>query len=128
VPEKPVKPTGSAKGHIHRDYTYSSSTADIDDDRVFYIFDWGDGTYSFTDWYNSGETASMSHNWSEKGNYNIRVKSIDDHNGKSDWSDSLPITIPRNVKSNSLLLKFMERLFQRFPNAFPILRHLIVQQ
>lgn len=128
VPEKPVKPTGLAKGRIHKDYTYSSSTTDIDDDRVFYIFDWGDGNFGFTDWYNSGETASLSHNWSEKGSYNIRVKSIDDHNGESNWSDSLPITIPRNVNSNSLFLKFIERLFQRFPNAFPILRYLIVQQ
>ncbi|MCX6668175.1 MAG: PKD domain-containing protein [Euryarchaeota archaeon] len=119
APYTPVTPSGPAKGRINKEYTYSSSTTDIDDDRVFYIFDWGDDSYGFTDWYNSSEVASLSHNWSKKGNYNIRVKSIDEHNGESAWSDPLAIRVPRYGPSMTLL----EKLFERFPNAFPILRH-----
>jgi len=127
VPEIPAKPSGSTKIRIHKDYTYSSSTTDVDDNRVFYIFDWGDGIYGFTDWYDSGDIASISHNWSKKGTYNVRVKAVDEHNGEGSWSDPLPIKVPRDARFNSLLVSFIERLLQRFPNAFPILRHLATQ-
>jgi len=125
APYKPVKPSGSTNIRVHKDYTYSSSTTDIDDDRVFYIFDWGDGSYGFTDLYNSGETASMSHNWSKKGNYNVRVKAIDEHNGEGDWSDPLAIRVPRY--RTTPLLTILEKLLERYPNAFPILRQLLNQ-
>lgn len=120
APDKPTKLAGPARGSLNKEYTYFSSTTDNDQDRVFYIFDWGDGTFNFTDWYEPDETASFSHSWSKKGSYNLRIKAIDDHGAESAWSDPLPIKMPRVRNSNLLIM----RLLERFPNAFLLLRYL----
>jgi hypothetical protein len=88
-----------------------------------YLFDWGDGNLS--GWlgpYNSGEIAEASHIWKEEGDYQIRVKAKDDHGVQSEWSDPLPISMPKNKKLiNSLFFDLLER----FPQFFPILRTLL---
>ena len=96
-PNKPNKPSGPTSGKAGTSYTYSTSTTDPDGDQVYYWFDWGDGTNS--GWlgpYNSGQTVSASHTWSEKGSYNIKVKAKDTNDAESDWSDPLPITMPKS--------------------------------
>jgi hypothetical protein len=121
-PNKPSKPSGSAKGKINIEYTYTSSTTDVNGDQIYYWFDWGDGANS--GWigpYASGATASAKHKWSVKGTYQIKVKAKDIYGAESTWSDPLPVSMPRTISVNSLFMKFLER----FPNAFPILRHLI---
>ncbi len=94
APGKPSTPSGPTTGKINVSYTYPSSTTDIDGDRIQYIFDWGDGTLTWTGWYNSGEIANASHVWYEKGTYSIRVKAIDEHGAESEWSDPLPVKVP----------------------------------
>ncbi|MCX6664239.1 MAG: PKD domain-containing protein, partial [Euryarchaeota archaeon] len=99
------------------------STTDIDGDQIYYLFDWGDGNDS--GWmgpYNSGDICKESHIWSTKGNYAVKVKAKDTFGAESPWSDPLPITMPYSYNPIQL---FLELLFQRFPNAFPILRHLL---
>jgi hypothetical protein len=91
---------------------------------VYYLWDWGDGNNS--GWlgpYSSGITVIAWHIWETKGNYVIKVKAKDKHGAESNWSDPLPITMPYSF--NKPILKFLELLFERFPNAFPILRHLL---
>ena len=130
-PDKPSTPTGPTSGAVGTEYTYNSSTTDPDGDQIYYNFSWGDNTYS--DWvgpYNSGQTGSASHTWSTQGTYDIKVKAKDDPNGdgdlsdgaESEWSDPLPVTMPR---SRTLYHPLLLRLFERFPNAFPILRYLL---
>jgi len=122
-PEKPSKPQGPTSGTAGVEYTYTTSTTDPDDDQIHYKWDWGDGTYS--DWlgpHDSGEIVSANHIWDEEGNYEIKVKAKDSYDQESDWSDPLPVTMPRNkLLPNTLFL----RLLERFPNAFPILRHML---
>jgi hypothetical protein len=60
-----------------------------------YCFDWGDGIFNWTGFVSSGELVSINHTWTNKGNFNIRVKLQDEHGLESDWSDPLPIKIPR---------------------------------
>jgi len=70
------------------------STLDPDGDDVFYLVDWDDGTSS--EWlgpYQSGEVVEISHEWSEPGTYEIKVKAKDMHSGESDWSDPFTIVI-----------------------------------
>ena len=123
-PNKPETPLGSTDGKIGIDYTYTTSAVDSDEDDIAYFFDWGDGTNSgWTELYESGEDVSISHNWTQKGNYQIKVKARDDiWLIETDWSDPLPITMPYSYKP---ILQFLELLFQRFPNAFPLLRQLM---
>ena len=83
---------------------------------MFYIFEWGDGTYNFTDWYDSDETVSRSHNWSEKGYYQVRVKTVDYFGAESPWSDPLSISMPKVKQVNrSLFFQLLERLVYRYP-------------
>lgn len=42
-------------------YMYTTSTTDPDGDRVCYYFDWGDGSYTLTGYFDSGATASAFH-------------------------------------------------------------------
>jgi len=123
APEKPDDPEGTITGGANKEYTYTTSTIDPDGDQVYYLFDWGDG--KFSGWvgpYNSGQTAEASYKWSEKGDYEIRVKAKDDHGVQSDWSDPLPISMPKN---KPLVNTPFVDLLERFPQLFPILRNLL---
>ncbi len=94
-PSKPSRPSGPSSGESGKEYTYSSSATDPNDHQLYYKWDWGDGTES--DWlgpYGSGITCEASHTWSEEGSYSIRAKAKDIYDTESDWSDSLPITMP----------------------------------
>jgi len=119
-PNKPNTPTGEASGKIDVEYTYTSSAIDPDNDLIYYIFNWGDGTDS--GWLgpiDSGITYEVNHIWEKKGNYEIKVKAKDIYGAESSWSDPLPITMPYSYKP---IPQILELLFQRFPHAFPILK------
>jgi len=123
APMKPDTPSGQAKGKINAEYIYNSITLDPEGDNVYYLWDWGDGNNS--GWkgpYISGVTCQATHTWSKKGNYAIKVKAKDIYGHESVWSDPLPITMPYSYNP---MHQFFEWLFQQFPNAFPILRHLL---
>jgi len=95
-PEKPNTPSGPLEGKPATLYTYSSSTIDVDDDELYYYWEWGDGTDgTWIGPYNSGEVCEEEHSWSSKGNYNIRVKAKDTLGIESEWSDPLAISMPK---------------------------------
>jgi hypothetical protein len=123
-PDKPKTPTGPASGDAGVSYVYSSNTTDSNGDQVYYLWDWGDGTNSeWTGPYENGDICQESHIWSTKGSYSIKVKAKDTSGAESSWSDLLPIIMPYTY--NRPLPQFLELLFQRFLNAFPILRQLL---
>ena len=123
-PDKPAKPTGPISGKAGKEYTYSTSTTDPDGDQVYYKWYWNDKINETSDWigpYDSGGTADASHIWNEKGDYIIRVKAKDVHGEESEWSDPLPITMPKTKTINPFIL-FLERLIERFPILEQILQ------
>ncbi len=92
----PAKPTLNAyvtKGFIDRNYHFTASSTDPDDNRISYKFNWGDGNDHTTGNTDSGETVNVSHRWTSTGNYNVRVKAIDTTGAESDWSSSLLMEI-----------------------------------
>ncbi len=104
-PNKPAMPSGPTNGRAGVSYTYTSSTTDPNGDKIYYMFDWDDGTTS--GWlgpYNSGQSVSASHVWTTQGTYSVKVKAIDDPNGdgnlsdgiESVWSDPLPVSMPKS--------------------------------
>jgi hypothetical protein len=118
-PSKPLAPNGPTNAGIKREHIYTSSTDDIDGDDIYYLFDWGDGTYSrWIGPYSSGEEASASHSWEEQGSYEVRVKAKDEHGQMSDWSDPLPITLP---KTKNLNLPIYSWIYHYLPNIYEIL-------
>jgi hypothetical protein len=103
----PEKPTieGPKSGKIEIEYQYIGLSNDINNDTIYYLWDWGDGNKS--DWlgpYDSGENSNTSHIWFDKGNYEIRVKAKDIHGEESDWSDPLIVSIPRKKSFNPYLI------------------------
>ena len=114
-PEKPVKPSGPINGKCGELYTFSTSTVDIYGDDIYYLWDWGDGQYS--DWlgpYETGEIVESSHIWNNQGIYNVKVKAKDIYDCESEWSDPLPVTMPRNKLLN-LNFNLLNWLLDRFP-------------
>jgi len=110
---------GLTEGETGTEYDYTFVATDPDGDDVYYYIDWNDDNVE--EWigpYGSGEEVTVSHTWDEKGTYTIRAKAKDTNDAESDWG-TLEVTMP--VSYNSLFLRFLER----FPNAFPILRHLL---
>jgi len=112
-PEKPDRPVGPSSGNVNEYYEYSASTHDADGDHLYYLFEWGDGNDS--GWlgpFETGIECTASHNWSEQGDYSIRVKARDVFGLESDWSDSLPISMP--LEHQILLEKIIEWILQLF--------------
>jgi hypothetical protein len=121
----PIPPiiTGPAKGIITVYTAYNFTTIDPENDMVYYFIDWGD--YTNSGWiglYPSGDEIKQSHTWSKKGTYTIKAKAKDIYENESDWG-TLTITMPCSY--NMPFVSFWERLFERFPHAFPILRYLM---
>lgn len=107
-PETPQPPQGPSSGRRWRSYEYTASTTDPEGDDVYYLFDWGDGTYS--GWlgpYESGETITASYSWGARGDYRIRVMAKDDSGQLSEWSDPMPVEMP---KASSPLLQMLDML------------------
>jgi hypothetical protein len=93
-PLPPGAPTGPVTGTIGIDYSFSAVTTDPEEDQIFYMFDWGDGTAS--DWigpYNSGAPGNAMHHWDSAGTYEIKAKAKDIGGGQSGWSPTHSITI-----------------------------------
>ena len=106
----PDKPNlfGPTSGIPKTEYTYSSNTSDPDEDQIYYLFDWGDGTSS--GWqgpFASGTLVEKTHSWADKGIYTIRSKAKDDFGGESDWSDPLILTITKNKAIYTPFFKFL---------------------
>ncbi len=97
-PAKPTKPVGPPLGIWHVQYSYTSSTTEPDNEQIYYQFDWGDGSNS--GWigpYNSGQTGTGSHIWTELGTYNVTVKARDIWGATSVKSEPLQVTITDNT-------------------------------
>ncbi|KYK27870.1 hypothetical protein AYK20_01940 [Thermoplasmatales archaeon SG8-52-1] len=113
----PPSIVGPAIGKPEVSYNYTFTAVDIDDDRIYYYVDWGDG--QFTDWagpFDSGEGVTIDHLWIEKGEYSIRAKSKDTHNQESNW-ETFKVNIPREkVIVRTIYLENILKLFNRFIN------------
>ena len=120
----PIAPTisGPTKGDVGKSYDYEFVATDPDGDDIEYFIDWGDGNTEWTSSVASGTPVIVNHTWNEKGTFTIKAKAKDIHGLESDWG-TMEVTMPR---SRLLLLNtFLQRILERFPNAFPLLRQLL---
>ncbi|MCU0850416.1 MAG: C25 family cysteine peptidase [Candidatus Thermoplasmatota archaeon] len=97
-PTTPSKPVGPTLGIWNVEYSYTSQATEPDNEEIFYLFDWGDGSNS--GWlgpYSSGATATGKHTWTVLGSYTVKVKARDVWGAGSGWSEELPVTITDNT-------------------------------
>jgi hypothetical protein len=93
-PVLPPAPEGPDSGVTMREYTFTAITTDPEEEMIYYMFDWGDGTTS--EWvgpYSSGVAGSAMHHWGSAGTYEIKVKAKDVNDGESPWSLSHSLVI-----------------------------------
>jgi hypothetical protein len=112
----PAVPTiqGPTEGKPKVSYSYVVLAADPENDDVFYYVDWGDGTNS--SWvgpYVSNENVTLTHTFTKKGSYIIKVQAKDIYAAASGWG-TLQVTMPTASA-------FLMKLFYRFPLLFSLL-------
>jgi hypothetical protein len=121
-PDKP-NINGPSSGKPGTEYTYNIIASDPDDDTLYVLWDWDDG--SSNDWtgpYQSGTEIYNSHIWEIRGTYGVSVSVRDEYGATT--SDFLDIAIPRSQISNFI---FNSDLITFFINMFPRLK-IIFQQ
>jgi hypothetical protein len=106
---------------------FSVSTEDPEEDDIYYMWNWGDGSYS--NWlgpFDSGQTVETIHEWDEIGEFEVRVKAKDIFEAESDWSDSVLIII-ENKKPDIIITKPIEgNLYFLNEILFPFFTNLII--
>ncbi len=122
-PDIPTTPIGQESGRIREEYIYSTSSSDPNNDHIYYLFDWGDGTD--LEWigpFNTDEICEASHKWTFHGNYEIRVKAKDKYGYQSDWSDPLIVSISKNKPHFNVLA---QNFLLNHPRLLEILQTII---
>ena len=87
----PAKPVGDDSGDVSTNYEFRVYTADVNS---YWMFDWGDGTYS--DWIKWGDFdnyVAQEHSWSLSGVYEVRVMHKNIYSDTSPWSPALSVSI-----------------------------------
>ncbi|MEM2344602.1 MAG: CAP domain-containing protein [Thermoproteota archaeon] len=96
-PNRPEKPSGPILGHVDEEYTFTTVSEDPDGDHVMYVFDWGDGSSSMTEYVPSGIPVGLTHSWSKPGTYSVKAMVRDENGAISPWSPiaTIQIIIPK---------------------------------
>jgi len=122
----PNAPTidGPRRVKVGVEYTWSFLSTDPDGDNITYYVDWGD-VCGGAKWYGpfpSGEKTDLAHTYTSKNTLLINSMAVDENGAESNMT-YFEVIIPC---SHTIPLQwFWQRIFERFPNAFPMLRHLV---
>ena len=126
--EPPNTPTidGPTSGKLGVEYDFKFNTTDPNGDDVYYCVSWGccgSGDFHTYGPYMSGLEVTLSHSWSEEGNYVIQAYAKDINEAESD-TVIFEISMPRNkqVINTPLFLQLLENLIQRFPFLAKVLQ------
>ena len=115
APSVPTIIDGTTEGRPETIYEYTALSTDPDEDKLYYLWDWGDTTTS--GWigpYDPGVQSTVGHYWKKIGVYTVRVKCRDEHGSESNWSKNISVDINR-LTLPLLLQNLIERLYERFP-------------
>jgi len=86
--------SGPSSGDVDVSYQFSASAADSQDHEVRYLFDWGDGNQTLTDYYPSYSTVTLNHAWSSQNYFTVKVKAqCENDDTWSDWSNPKTVMI-----------------------------------
>jgi len=103
-------------------YSYNINTTDEDGDELRYYIDWGDGSSQWYGPYASGEKISVEHKWTVGKLHTFKVKARDTVGDDSEWA-TFKVFMPKNNRYTLNIL--LEKLLERFPNLYIILRNII---
>jgi rhodanese-related sulfurtransferase len=97
INSKPNPPIidGPLNGKAGKEYTYSFTVTDPEENNLYLYIEWGDGTVE--DWsgpYLSSQEIDFVKTWEEQDTYIIKAKTKDEYDAESDWS-SIEVSMPR---------------------------------
>ncbi len=120
-PPNPPMITGPTSGKVGETYLYNVTITDPDEDVMFNLeVDFGDGIVHEDcgcgqSWQN-GTVVEVFHQWRTTGSYGITARVQDAYGEWSEWSDPLPVNMPKVKKpADILLMHFLEMLTKLFP-------------
>jgi hypothetical protein len=122
-PTPPTRPDidGPVEGVAGTEICWTFHSSDENGDMVKYFIDWGDGTTDETELVEQCTPKEVCHTYESKGDYVITAYA-EDETGLQGDSATFDVMIPR---ARSVSHPVLFRLFERFPNVFPILRQLL---
>ncbi|MEO0225265.1 MAG: hypothetical protein ABIL76_09280, partial [candidate division WOR-3 bacterium] len=74
-------------------YSFYAVANEPNNDKIKYIFDWGDNTITETQFFDSNKTIYAQHKWDNVGDYFVKVKAINRYGISSIWSVTMSISI-----------------------------------
>jgi len=123
-PYQPSAPTFFGVNKTNSDIIFSSSSSDPNNDDLYYLFDWGDGSTS--EWigpYPNNEMVQEMHSWVNEGKYLVRVKAKDINDHESQWSEPTLISVSKvktrlfnNMHFYLLKFNFLQKLLSVLNN------------
>jgi hypothetical protein len=115
---------GPSEGKKGVEYDLNISAIDPDGDDLYYYIHWGD--MNVDRWigpFKSGEIVTLNHTWNSKTTFSISAEAKDEYEFKSEWT-TFEVIMPKN-KPIDFNMNIIKWLFERFPNAFPIIKSLL---
>lgn len=116
----PAPPVGDTSGYANVDYEYVIKTIDT---KSYWMFDWGDGTYSsWVKLEESDTSISQHHSWSSSGFFEVRVKHKDAYGGEGSWSPPLTVEINLDADGDGWIdvKEFSYRTNSTDPEDYPL--------
>jgi len=109
-PNTPDTPFGETNCIKSNEYDFSTQTADANNDPIYFLFDWDDGTNSGWIGPRASEIPIIArHSWDQTGSYNIKVKAKDNKEAESyQWSEPLTIHVWNSARPYELELNECE--------------------
>jgi hypothetical protein len=119
-PPNPPTIVGPNAGKPGASYTYEFTAVDPNRDQVKYHIIWSDGGEEDTDYYESGETVSISHSWDETGKFAIFA--LAENKYRSDYT-MFEVVISKNRQMNKPFMQLLQKFFESWD--FPLLTRLL---
>jgi len=108
-PNQPIKPSGPNSIEIGVEYEFSSSSVDVDGDKIRYKFDWDDGeTSNWSEFVESETSISYSHLWKIISDYSVKVIAQDQNGALSYWSIPLEVIVSQSSTDNDFNIENIE--------------------
>jgi len=115
-PQTPVI-YGEKKGSTAKMYEYFFTANDLDQDKVCFWIDWGDGTVDeWSEYVESGKQIMVSHKYDESGFYKISAIAKDVNGAESNWGEYNIAIIKERTLSNTHFLNMFLNFFSLFLN------------
>ena len=122
LPPSAPEINGPSTGQKGKALTYTFIASDPGNRNLTYTIDWGDGQTEQVGPVASDTLINRSHTWQSTGQFSIRSRATATGGATGDWG-YFNVKMPYSYQPPTFPL--LERLFNRFPNAFPYLRTLL---